>query len=1394
MGYKVTFENGQSVVFNTQPTEADIEDAHAHVSSFTKTKTAAEEPGLIEKGLTGAGNLIKDTAGAFTALGDVLYGIPKGAIGIAATGMAKAVDPATDLKIHRLAGQMAMEDVMPSIGKMTGAEENAGYKKMMELASLPGQGIEWLGQKAEQKGASPNTAGALMLGADILGYGVGIPGAKTVGKGFKKFAETVDPGLRAITPESVRAKMDKNGMANEGIDADMAAQAAATKPATMPEQFAGMTQESPMDRMTRDLGGEPFAPAEEFTPMSQMAKDLTAERSTPAQRAAQDILDERQKQMEFEVARTARPELNAAELQRREAAPTGYKEHIQAQEEAAKQQRQQRDNELAQAAGAGEQASLFEPHTNMHRAYEEVFAQTPEGVRPFTFNEFKETLENLAKEPGTAFNLPEDMKAAYQDYLNHPGNGQGDLFGAHEVLQSTSHKTWGEMTPQEKAKATRALNKLRNQKGGMDPEMFKVLGKAIVESGALKGVHDTQQLTAAKALQFTPNNPLNKVPGIGDKLREVGNAMIKSPDEAVTLAKTAPDVSQNMVQKAANALTKGGIYLKAKVNNPVVHYGVDRLLQAENAARSEVTEVLHNNYLGALRELSTKEQTKAWQVLSLADKHQVEITPAMMEKYGLSEKVQVFIDMHQHAMDLVLNRINEARASVGKKPIEGRKAYSAMNMTGDYRKVVSKLLFNEDGTPKLNPDGSQAKEVVGVIGSNTKNIGSRSLAALEERVKAKDGSLQFGPLQDMSKTSRAARGTPHEAFQDVLATLGEDNPHIKEFVETLRQVANDDPSNYLGMQKHTMQKKGVFGMEGRKFWESAEQNAKEGFENQVKYIESGLTWGHLSKAAKDVNDVIRNPEVVKNQSNAIRLVDDYMQNALGINPSSMGKAVDNVMNSFFGAFGVGPSVPRSAIGYARAAANTAMLSLSPAFLTLQIIQPITAMPAMAAFLRGRGGATGLTGFGYANMAEGSLALIKDQLGQKISPVMEGAIKYAKDNHVYATDMVQHSNQISKGAKYYTSTITQAPAAALETGTRSMVYMGLVSMLHESGLTPKQGLYEQAHRFTDMAMVNYSALEKPAVYNSLGPLASLAYNLKSFGHNEISRWAMFAREIGNDANAVPILTQMATTIAVAGVMGLPFFSQWEMIYDYITKKMGTPRSLSLDVMDASKQVGKALGPNGAYALSHGAPTMLGVDLSTRTGLGDVLPSSAADAAFAGGGKLYEMVKATGRAVGNPSEENLKSAAINLAPPVLQGPMDVAWYQKNGLAYSKNPEKLKPTAVRNDTDVLLKKIGFTGINESAQKQKQYQQAQLDAAYTEFRSTAMQTIAQDLFRNRPIDQKTLDKYFKTGQGDPKTFETELNRLAMEQNMSPQDYLLLRQAASNKIPQLRSLQRRTQ
>lgn len=1137
---------------------------------------------------------------------------------------------------------------------------------------------------------------------------------------------------------------------------------------------------SPMESMARDLGAEPFAKAEEFNPMTQMAEQLPEFESSSRAWKAQDAVDARNAAFEQEARKNAALDINAERYRNRENAPTGAAEHAREVEAARAVEQVQRDSELAQRSQQGAQAGVFEPHANMYRPYEEVFAQENGQVRPLSKTEFIETLDNLAKEPGTAFVMPENITEAYKQYLEHPAHGQMDLFGAHEVPVQASHKTLAEMTPAEKTKFTKAGKKL-----GITPEMQERMRMQEMFPGETK-LHANFDPEAFKLAGLGANfgkSPMLNVPGIGDRLKSIGNAMIETPEAAIDLALKAPDVAQNSVQKAVNALTKGGAFLKAKVNNPVVHFTVDRFLKADGLAKAEVFEKLHTNYLGSLRDLSKAERTEAFELLNLADLNQKTITPEMMAKYSLSDNLKNFITQHQTMMNDVLGKINAAREATGKKPITGREAYSAMSMTGDFRKVVYKMI-----------DGKQ--EVVGVIGADSKTLGPRSLTAIEKKVLEKDATLSFGPLQDMSKTSRSAKGTPHEAFQDVLATLGEDNPHIAEFVNTLKEVAKDDPSNYLGMQKHTMQKKGVFGMEGRKFWESTEDNARAFFENQLRYAESAYNWSHLAEAAKDVNEVIRHPEVVAKQDQAIRLADDYMQNALGINPSRMGKALNDFTNAAFGSIGLGPSYPKAAISGARAVANTWMLSLSPAFIGMQIIQAPAVIPAMTALLRGRGLAPKTTWLtqGMDYFAQSGMTFTKAAMGKELTSVERGALDYAKKNHVYATDMVEHANQIEKGAGYYTTKITQTPAAIAEQGTRAQVYMTFVHMLDDAGLSTKAGLYEQAQRMTDMAMVNYSAIEKPAFYNSLGPIGSMAYNLKSFAHNEISKWSMFAREIAETGNPAPLLTQMATTIALAGVMGLPFFSQWEAMYDFITKKLGKPRSLALDVQEMSKSVGKELGPNAAFALSNGAPTMLGVDLSTRLGLGDVLPSSAADASFAGGGKLFEMGKATGRAVLNPSEENLKSAAINLAPPVAQGPLDIAWYQKNGIAYSKDPEKLRPMARRNDADVLFKKIGLTGINESSQKLATYQNAQLDKAYTEYRTKAMQTIAQDLFRNRPIDPKTLDKYFKTGQGDPTTFARDIERVAVDMNLDPQTAIMLKQSASQRIPQLRSLQRRAQ
>jgi hypothetical protein len=1187
-----------------------------------------------------------------------------------------------------------------------------------------------------------------------------------VGEAINRYLLPVAPMLGVTGMGEMRAPKGKAGIAPEALAKEVPEPVKTGTAALLEDLNTPVAPEpkkapgTPMQNMVEQLTGEPYPEATPFNPViGQMVEQLPEMEAQARARPIQEAIEARQKQMEFEVQKQTNLDMGAARRAREEAAPTGYREWIEQRDAEELAKRQEYDSEMAKRAGSGEQAGLFEPHTNMHRAYTEFFAGTEEGTRPFSPTEFREILENLSNEPGTAFTMPEDFSAAYKDYLNHAKEGQGDLFGAHEVLQQTSHKPWGELTPQEKARATRALKKIGPITESMQERMLQNLSE---QEGGISYLRSG----------FTAEDMLGKIPGIN--LRDVGNALIATPENAIQLAKNAPDVSQSGLGKAMNTLTKGGIFLSAKLKNPVVSFSVDRLLQAYSLARAKISDNVHGAYAEALRRLSKEEMLDAKAILDAADMSQKMITPEIMTKHGLSENLKDFIGVHQLLMEDVLKSINDARVAVGKKPITGRQAYSAMSMSGDFRQVVTM-------------DG----QTIGVIGKNT----MKGLDALREQVLQKFPTAEFSKVQDMTVVQKGGKGSPQAAFMDVLDMMGQENPVIGEFLKVLDEIAKDDATNYMGMQKHTMQKKGVWGMEGRKWWESAETNAQDFFTNQVRYAESAYQWGELAQAAKEVNDVIRNPEVVTAQNNAIRIVEQYMQNAMGVNPSRVGRAVNEFMNAAFGAVGVGPSVPRAVVSGMRSVANTMMLSLSPVFLGMQVIQAPSVLPAMSAFLRGRGAApmsTILTQ-GFGHFTQGGWTLTKKLLGKELTEVESGALNYAQKNHVYATDMVEHANQIQKDMGYYRTKITQTPAAIVEQATRAQVYMALVHMMNDAGIKPSQGLYEQAHRFTDMAMVNYGALEKPAIYNSLGPTGSLAYNLKSFTHNELSRWSMYAREISETKNPVPLLTQMATTIAVAGVFGLPFYSQFEQLYDFITGKLGKPRSLTLDVMEASKQFGKHLGPNGQYALSNGAPTMLGVDLSTRLGLGDVIPTSAADAAFAGGGKLYEMGKATGRAVLSPTEANLKSAAINLAPPALQGPLDVAWYQQGDLAMSKNPEKpAKAMARRNATDTLLKKIGLTGINESAQKQRVYQQDQLDRAYANYRTDAMNAISWELMNGKQPSQKNLDKYFKTGQGDPETFIKDIERVVLNQRMTPEEAVALRQSASQRVPQIQSFLRR--
>jgi hypothetical protein len=856
---------------------------------------------------------------------------------------------------------------------------------------------------------------------------------------------------------------------------------------------------------------------------------------------------------------------------------------------------------------------------------------------------------------------------------------------------------------------------------------------------------------------------LAKVAGIKDKLA----AFVPTEMDAegtIELARKGKDVDQNIAQKVVNQFTKGGLYQAEKTGNPIVKFTVDKVLNADRKARADVRDFIHDSLAPAMRNLSTQEMIDVAAILNQADMDQIPVDSNFLRQYGFSDKQIAFAEAHRATMDKAFESLNQARAAVGKAPVEKRVSYAAMAATGDFRKLVHKI--GEDGV----------KEVVGVISANTR----RGLAKIEKGLSGKD--YIFGEERYAGGTKKGASDV--QAIMDILEHLSENNEATRDFLDVLSDLKAQDAYNFVNMSKHTKQKKGVFGMEGRKEWESELQNAKDFMDAQLKYAESAIRWGHLSDAATEVKKVLASDV---DQPNAKKWAEGYFNNALGLNPSETGRSFEKAMDSFWKETGVGKTIPTNIQQYSRKIVNTLLLGLNPAFLATNVVQPLMAMPAMNAFLKGRGlDENSLITMGYDSMAEGWFTMAKERLGN-MSQLEKEATKYAKENHVFGTDLVDTSSVSRRNAEYYLDKTGNFLASNVESGTRKMMYYGFVHMLDKNGLGKDFGL---AQNLTDIAMNNYSPVERPNVFNMLGPVGDMAANLSSFKHNELSRLAMFAREIGKEKTAIPLLIQLSTGVAAAGITGAIGFAEADWLYRQITKALGKPDSLTNVVFKFSESMaGSTKNP---YALSHGVFSYLGLDLSKRLGVSDVVPNSVGEALFPGGSKLVDVAGAGLSAIGDPSQLNMQRLAREVAPGAVTGPMDREWFSKDTPQgeLAVNRRTLEGQVIRNEADKMAKNFGFMGVNESVQKQKLWDLKQQGIGYSELRTAVVKKMAEQMFTSGKFNPALIDNYIKY-EGDLTTLETELTNRVEKQGMSAVDALKIKALAAKKIPQLKQGQR---
>ena len=893
--------------------------------------------------------------------------------------------------------------------------------------------------------------------------------------------------------------------------------------------------------------------------------------------------------------------------------------------------------------------------------------------------------------------------------------------------------------------------------------------KSIFDTTPAKPLNVPKSQRGAVLVDWKKKEPLDqlkKVAGIRENLRHLFPEEITGEQLVEKLKDNgAKDVDQNLLQRGINHLTKGSLYQAIKTDNPVIKFVGEKFRAADNQIKRFTGEIVHDKLAPLAQDMTKHEKAVAWSLQTIAEQKGFELTPEFLRDPAnkLNEKQIAWIEGQKEMSKAMLERINSVQATAGKAPISPRVAYLATRARGDFRKLVYDG-FNPSGEPK----------VVGILGDNTR----MGLNKQVEQLKAKHPEYTTG--EERFYGGHNKKGTA-DGFEQLLEFLSENDPKMKDFVDRVNDLISDDAYNFMNAKTHTMNKKGVFGMEGKKLFESASKNAEDGMAAQIRYAETIIRWSELSKAVDEVKPLLAKDNGV-NMPNAKAWAEDYIQGALGNSPGEFGKHLDNATAALGKTSGVGVTIPGQVLSGAKKLVNGMLLGfVNVGFNAMNMIQPVKTMPEMAMWLKTKGVDVGVDmGLGRA-----LTTMQKDLVGMKLTDVETAALKYAKDNHVYSSSLFESGNRVSKDIPYYWDKGTQFIAKDVEAQTRKLTYLAYVHMLHESGVKPKDGLFQAAQNATDIHMNNYAQAEAPKLYQETGAVGRSAYNLMSFKHNELSRTAMLAREIPNTKEGRPLLVAIASQIAFAGMMGMIGYHEADALYQFVTSKMGNPTSLTKLLLD---------NPNIPDFLKYGMGSKVGLDLTNRMGV-QVTPGNLTDALAPGASKVGTMVKAAAQVVTQPNEYNAKNMVREFSPNSVQGIEDRAWFSgqnAKGEELAMNRNKVQASAVRNQTDKLWKTLGLTGVNESKQKALDYENNRIDQVYKDKRKDIVDNAAKVLFTSGKVPADFARNYIKA-QGDPNSLAREITTMAMEQKIDRPTLERMRNAMSSSLTSMHKLLRET-
>lgn len=646
--------------------------------------------------------------------------------------------------------------------------------------------------------------------------------------------------------------------------------------------------------------------------------------------------------------------------------------------------------------------------------------------------------------------------------------------------------------------------------------------------------------------------------------------------------------------------------------------------------------------------------------------------PAKVLADNLSVKQLEAYTAMRDLFDKTLDAQNAARVLKGQEPISAKEAYLSSRWEGDFRQPVYELVFDDKGKPVLDKETKQQKQkLVWYLAAKSKVGLSSQIAALKKQYP----DLVIDPKKGRVVKGGADRNQLQSMYSTVLDILGRDDPAVQRIREFVEQQTEIEGEGSLAQTKHFERKANIRGFVGDRPGKGGTRaEAIAMMQQQIQYAKNAFKWSELQTAAKDIKEIVSNPELQEKQPNTVNYVREYFKGALGFGESKLATAMDNLVRDM----GISPAMAKDAVGNMKTLFILQKLALSTGYTMANLVQSTNMLPYLMD-LRSegfKGNPIKAALMGYLAALPMSLSHYMGKAGidyqqALFDPFMKDAFKYAEDNGVIARSVYDESPIESSFsvpgtvARYAGKTMTIP-----ETLVRSASFMAYAQMLKDSGkFTDASKLFQKAEELTNKSMVDYRETERPLMFGKAGTAGNFLNTLQTFPISFYNQFAYLAKQAG-EGKVAGLVTFLALQYVMAGAMGLPYAQDLEKLFEWMRDNVAGDEAY-VKMMENEFFSNPRL-----WLMEHlGESSVYGL-LSTETGIGMTSRVSApnpSDMLQSPAGPISDIYKqgsaALSAAVDPTNTTKLAQAAMLSTPVGLQGLLETAPFME-GITYNTN----------------------------------------------------------------------------------------------------------------------------